>query len=331
MTTYAGYALHVTPWLLAVAAVFVGASGIDGSVAGSELLLYLRQDPALTPDAAILWDIRMPRIALALLVGAALSGAGATLQTLFKNPLVDPFLLGISAGAAFGCALSIGMWPHWPIQPLAFIGALLSAVIVLLLAQAAGGGRLALVLSGVVLSAFLTAATGLVKFFVEPQKLQSIVFWMMGSFSLADWSAVQVAGWGVLIGLCPLLLLRWRLNVLALSDDEARALGVAVEPLRLLAVVCTALATAFAVSVCGLIGWIGLLTPHIARLLVGADVRRLLPASLSLGAALMLIADTISRSLTQYDLPVGLVTALLGAPFFIVLLRYAHSGWTQQH
>lgn len=323
------YLPHISPFLVAFAVLFIGAADIDWKIAFDGIVNYVLHGSELESDAAIVWDIRLPRIILAVLVGAILSGSGAAMQTIFKNPLVDPFLLGISSGAALGCALSVAVFPSLPIQPLAFVGALVATLGALGLAKIAGGGRIALVLAGVVLSAFLGAATGVIKFFASPDKVQAIVIWLMGSLSLSDWGSVKIALVGFVVGFVPLFAIRWRINILSLGDDEAKSIGVSLEKVRFFAVLCAAFACALAVSVSGTIGWIGLLTPHIARILVGSDMRRLLPASISLGAALMLISDTIARTLTQYDLPVGMVTAMLGAPFFVLLLRRANSGWTQ--
>jgi iron complex transport system permease protein len=321
--------LHLTPFLLACVVLFFGAAGVDWNLVAPGVWHYLWEGVDLVPDAAIVWEIRLPRILLALVIGATLSGSGATMQTMFKNPLVDPFMLGISAGAAFGCALSVGVFPNLAIQPLSLVCAISTAFVVLFLARSVGGGRIALVLSGVIVSAFLMAMTSAIKFFVPPDKVQVIVLWLMGSFGLADWSALRIAGFGLLVGFTPVLLLRWRLNLLSLGNDEVQALGLSAEKLRAIVIICLSFASALAVSVSGVIGWVGLITPHIARTLVGSDMRRLLPTSLSLGAGLMLLADTLARTLTKYDLPVGIVTALFGAPFFVYLLRRAKCGWTQ--
>ncbi len=320
---------YILPIVMAIGVIFVGSADIDWNLAISGIANHLFYGEELESDAAIVWEIRLPRVLLALIVGAVLSGSGAAMQTIFKNPLVDPFLLGISSGAALGCALSIAVLPKFPVQPLAFIGALIATVAALSLARVAGGGRIALVLSGVVLSAFLAAATGIIKFFATPDKVQAIVVWMMGSLSLSDWASVKIAVFGLVVGFVPIFALRWKINLLSLGEDEAKALGVSTEKLRFFTVLCAAFACALAISVSGTIGWIGLLTPHIARILVGSDMRKLLPASISIGAVLMLLSDTIARTITQYDLPVGMVTAMLGAPFFILLLRRANSGWTQ--
>lgn len=318
--------IYVAPLLLAIGVLGVGSTDVALLQALGEWNAYFLGEE-ISMDASIVWDIRLPRIFLAILVGAILSGSGAVMQGVFKNPLVDPFLLGISSGAAFGCALSIGIFPHLPTQPLAFFGAIFSAFIVLIVAKLAGGGKIALVLSGVVLSTFLAAMTGLIKYFVDPYKVQAIVLWLLGSLSLSDWRGVAITGFGLLFGFIPVLLLRWKINLLSLGEEEAQTLGVSPEKMRALMLFFVSLSCALAVSVSGVIGWIGLLSPHIARFIVGPQMQRLIPASLCLGGAMLLLADTVARSLTSYDLPVGIVTAILGAPFFVLLLRRAKQNW----
>lgn len=274
------------------------------------------------PETAILYDIRIPRVILAGLVGMALSGSGVTLQGIFRNPLVDPFILGISAGAALGCALSVGFLTQWPIQLLAFLFGLISVLLTYALARTQGEvSRLPLILSGVIISAFFTAMVSIIKFLVDPHKLQSIVFWLMGSFSLANWKMVKVAGIGILGGILPLFLMRWRLNVMSMGETEAKTLGVNVRRERILFIAGSTLAVSIAVSVSGIIGWVGLMVPHLARMLTGPDHKTLVPLSMAGGAAFMIFADTIARNLANFDIPVGIITAIIGAPFFIYLMK----------
>lgn len=274
------------------------------------------------PELAIVWNIRLPRIVLASLVGAALSAAGVTLQGVFRNPLVDPFILGLSAGAAFGCALSVAFLPALPVQVSAFLFSIVASFIAYGLAKHQGEvSRLPLVLSGVVVSAFFTALVSILKFLVDPHKLASIVYWLLGSFSLADWSAVLAASLGVGAGGMVLFLTRWRLNALSMGDEEARALGINVERDRLLLIAAASLAVGSAVSVSGIIGWVGLMVPHLVRMIIGPDHRQLMPYAMAAGATFMVFADTLARNLTSFDLPVGIITALSGAPFFIYLMN----------
>lgn len=274
------------------------------------------------PEKAIIWDIRLPRILTAFLVGASLSGAGVTLQAIFRNPLVDPYILGISAGAAFGCAITVGFLEVLPIQLMAFIFAILAVVLAYFIAKTYGEvDRLSLVLSGVIISSFFTALVSIVKFVVDPHKLQSIVYWLMGSFNLADWRTLKLILPGILLGLLPLFLMRWRLNVLSMGDEEAKMLGINVEKERMIFILFSTLSVATATSVCGIIGWIGLMVPHLIRMMVGPDHKVLLPLSFFGGGAFMIAADTLARTLTNFDIPVGIITAVGGAPFFVYLMK----------
>jgi len=305
-------------------AIFLGAYGVTPLMVLKILLnetLHIFEIGDI-PEKAILLDIRLPRVILAGLVGACLSCAGVTLQGIFRNPLVDPFILGISAGAAFGCAITIGFLSFVPIQLMAFVFAVSAVVIAYTVAKTQGEiSRLPLILSGVIVSAFFTALVSIVKFLVDPNKLQSIVYWLMGSFSLADWKAVKVSFVGIIFGILPIFLMRWRLNVMSLGEDEAKTLGVNVSRDRLLFIGFSTLAVAVATSLCGIIGWVGLMVPHLVRMLTGPDHKTLVPLSLTAGASFMILADTVSRTLTSFDIPVGIITALTGAPFFIYLMK----------
>lgn len=313
-----------SPFIVAWIALFLGAYGVTPPMVIKILLnetLHIF-DIVDIPEKAIIIDIRLPRVILAGLVGAALSCAGVTLQGIFRNPLVDPFILGISAGAAFGCAVTIGFLSFLPIQFMAFVFAILAVMIAYGVARTQGEvSRLPLILSGVIVSAFFTAMVSIVKFLVDPHKLQSIVYWLMGSFSLADWKSVKIAGVGVVSVILPVFLMRWRLNVMSMGEEEAKALGVNIKRERLLFIGFSSFAVAVATSLCGIIGWVGLMVPHLVRMLAGPDHKTLVPLSISAGAAFMIAADTVSRTLTSFDIPVGIITALTGAPFFIYLMK----------
>jgi iron complex transport system permease protein len=272
----------------------------------------------------VLFRIRLPRVLAAMLVGAALSVAGAAYQSLFRNPLVSPDILGVSTGAGFGAVLGILLGlPVAAIQLLGFGGGLLTVAAVGALARTlrGGGDVLVLVLAGIVVGALAGAAISLVKVLADPyDQLPAITFWLLGSFSGVlprDLPATLVP---LAVGLVPLALLRWRIDLLSLSDDEARSLGVRVGALRLAVIVCATLVTAAAVSLAGTIGWVGLVVPHAARLLVGAAFARLLPFSMVLGAAFMLGVDTLCRTAFGTEVPPGVATAFIGTPVFIALL-----------
>jgi len=320
------HALVLTsPLFIASASLFIGAYGISPLMVVRSLLYELLpygSAMADLPEKSIILDIRVPRVLLAAIVGVALSGSGVTLQGVFRNPLVDPFILGLSAGAAFGCAISIGFFPALPVQLSAFLFSIGSVLLAYNIARSQGEvSRLPLILSGVIISAFFTALTSIVKFLVDPHKLQNIVFWLMGSFSLADWHTISVSGVGILIALCPVYLMRWRLNVLSMGEDEAKLLGINVMRDRLIFVVSSTIAVSLAVSVSGIIGWVGLMVPHLVRMITGPDHRTLVPLSMAAGAAFMIFADTVARSITTYEIPVGIITAISGAPFFIYLMK----------
>jgi len=329
-TTY--LLILISPFLAGGIAIFLGTYEISPIMALkiiiSEILPIFRTNPDI-PEKAIIFDIRLPRIVLAGLVGIALSGSGASLQGIFRNPLVDPFILGISAGAAFGCALCVGFLENVPIEIMAFIFSIIAVILAYSMAKTKGEvAKLALILSGVITSAFFSALVSIVKFLVDPHRLQSIVFWLMGSFSLADWQKVRIAGIGIIIGLLPIFFMRWRLNALSMGEEEAKALGVNIKRERIIFITGSSLAVGVAVSVTGIIGWVGLMAPHLVRMLIGPDHRQLIPLSMAGGATFMIFADTIARNLTGFDLPVGIITAIIGAPFFIYLMRRgAKESW----
>jgi iron complex transport system permease protein len=318
------FLIVLSPLAFGWIALFLGAYDISPSATVS--LLAGRLLPGLAspdaPESAILFDVRLPRIILAGLVGAALSATGATFQGIFRNPLVDPFILGISAGAAFGCALSVGFLPGVPIQLAAFLFGSAAVILAYLIARTQGElSRLPLILSGVIVSAFFTAMVSVVKFLVEPMKLQSIVYWLMGSFSLADWKTVRLVAAALAISLVPVHLMRWRLNVISMGEHEAQSMGVNVKRDRIVFIAASTLAVSAAVSVSGIIGWVGLMVPHLIRMVAGPDHKTLVPLSLAGGAAFMIAADTLARNMTAFELPVGIVTAIMGAPFFVYLMK----------
>ncbi|SDP07787.1 FecCD family ABC transporter permease [Pseudomonas jinjuensis] len=290
------------------------------------LAAHLGGDPGSVPERieTVLWNLRMPRILAALAVGASLSAAGAAYQSMFRNPLVSPDILGVSAGAGLGAVLAIflGLSLPW-VQLSAFCGGLLAVASVYLLASRVGRHDpvLVLVLAGVALSALLGAGISLLKVLSDPYtQLASITFWLLGGLNGVSREDLLGAAPLMLFGVLPLVLLRWRVNLLSLSDEEAAALGLNIVRTRRLLIVAATLMTASAVSITGIIGWIGLVVPHMARLLVGAEFSRLLPASLLLGAGFLLLTDTLARTVAAMELPLGILTALVGAPFFLVLL-----------
>jgi iron complex transport system permease protein len=288
-------------------------------------------DGALSPGEIVFARVRLPRVAAAVLVGAALAGAGTAYQTLFRNPLVSPDILGVSSGAGFGAVLGILLsLPVVGIQGLAFLLGLGTVALVYLIAAALHGHdrTLVLVLSGVVVGALAGACISLVKILADPyDQLPAITFWLLGSLAGVKFADLAIVAPLVIVGLVPLILLRWRIGVLSLGDDEARALGVDVPRLRILVIAAATLMTASVVAISGVIGWIGLMIPHIARMLVGPNFSRLLPAAMLMGASFMLLVDTLARSLARIETPLGILTAVLGAPFFLWLLARGRKTW----
>jgi iron complex transport system permease protein len=272
----------------------------------------------------------MPRISAAILVGAALSLAGGSFQGLFRNPLVSPDILGVSAGAGFGAALAILLsGDRVMIQASAFCFALISVGIVYSVSKVVKGNRtLSLVLAGMAISSLFSASLSLMEYVADPtDQLPTIIYWLMGSLASLTGTDVLVAGIPLLAGAVVLLLIRWRFNVLAMGEEEAQALGVNVGRLRIVIIVCCTLMSASAVCLSGIIGWVGLVIPHISRLLVGPDHKRLLPVCLLMGACYLLIIDDVARTLSSLEIPLGILTAMIGAPFFLYMLSRRGKGW----
>jgi iron complex transport system permease protein len=282
-------------------------------------------DPGVADNArAVVLQVRGPRVIAALAVGAALAAAGAAYQNMFRNPLVSPDILGVSSGCALGAVAGILLsLPIAAVQGLAFVGGLAAVALVLAIGSWVRGHDrvLTLVLTGVVVGSLFGAGIAFAKYLADPyNQLPAITFWLLGSFSGVLPRDLAYALPLVLVGFVPLVLLRWRINLLSLPDDEARALGVEAGKLRLAVIVAATLVTSAGVAIAGVIGWIGLIVPHAARLLVGAEFARVLPLSAILGAALMLVVDTLCRTVARTELPPGVITALVGTPVFILLL-----------
>ena len=274
----------------------------------------------------VLFNIRIPRILLALLAGAGLSSAGAAFQSLFANPLATPDTLGVANGASFGAALGILLgFGAAQVQLSAFLFGVLSVVLVFTVTKTAAGGRpsmIMVILAGMVISSLFSALVSLVKYVADPQDvLPVITFWLMGSFSGVTRSSLMMGGPVIAAGTLLLFLLRFRLNALSLPEDEAKALGVNLPLVRGLVIVAASAVTASVVSMCGVIGWVGLLIPHLGRMAFGNDNRRLLPFSAMAGGLFMLVTDTIARCATASEIPVSILTAVVGAPVFLMLLR----------
>ena len=292
-----------------------------------EILIAFAGDPwraTSAIDERIVLLVRAPRVLLAALCGAGLAVAGAALQGVFRNPLVAPQILGISPGAAFGGALAILLgWSGFALLSLSFTCGLLALVIVGFIARINGRTEtVTIVLAGLVVGALFGALVSLLQYVADPNgSLPAIVFWLMGSFSSATWERVWLAVPGLSIGICGLLMLRFRLNILSLDEAEARSLGAQPDRERWAVFILVALIVGSQVAISGIVGWVGLVIPHMMRFLVGSDHRKLLPASALAGAAFTVLVDTLARSVSAAEIPLGVLTALVGAPVFAVLLR----------
>lgn len=275
-------------------------------------------------------QIRLPRILAALLVGGGLAVAGASFQGLFRNPLVSPDILGVSSGAAVGAALAILLYaPTVMIQVWAFCFALVAVGLTYFMSsKVKGNPTLSLILAGIAIESLFMALLSLIEYVANPQnQLPAIIYWLMGSLNAVTMGELEVAAVPMLGGMAILLLIRWRINVVAMGEEEAMSLGVDTKKIRAVIVICCTVVTAAAVCISGTIGWVGLVIPHIGRMLVGPNHSVLLPVTVLLGATYLLIIDDIVRTAASVEIPIGILTAIIGAPFFLYLLNRGRWGW----
>ena len=275
------------------------------------------------------WNLRVPRILLAALVGAGLSTAGCAFQSLFANPLATPDTLGVASGASFGAALGLLLGlPMVGVQLTALVLGGLAVALTWLAGSGKNKGLSTIVLAGIMMGSLFNALVSLVKFMAdEESQLPAITYWLMGGLNNAAFKSLLLGAPPILLGMAILFLLRWRMNLLPLHEDEARASGVSISLLRGITVFCATMITASCVSMCGQVGWVGLLVPHMCRMKFGSNHLSLLPASISFGAAFMIIVDTVARSASAQEIPISILTAIIGAPFFIILMRRS-GGWS---
>jgi len=274
-------------------------------------------------QATLFFNVRLPRVLLGLMVGCCLAVAGAAYQGTFQNPLVSPDILGASQGAAFGAALAILLgFSAAGVSLTAFAMALLTVFLVLLIsARAKGNHMMVVVLAGVMVSSLFQAGVSYAKLVADPtDELADITYWLMGSLTGAKMSEVTTVFPLMLVGCAVLFALRWRINILTMGDDEAATMGVSARLIRIVVIVAATIVTASSVCVTGMIGWVGLVIPHLCRMLVGADYRRLIPASMLMGAGFLLVVDDVARLATTAEIPIGILTAFVGAPFFLYLI-----------
>jgi iron complex transport system permease protein len=311
--------------LLLVVVAFGSASIGSYPISLHDWWNMLRGQTAGGTAEIVLLQIRLPRLLACILVGSGLSLAGSSYQGMFNNPMVSPDILGASAGAGFGAAAGILLGLNFvSIQALSFAGGLVAVLLAWALASGLcrrGDPILMLVLVGILIGSMFTALISLTKYVADPyNKLPAITFWLLGSFASITQKDVWLAGIPIAAGCIPLLLLRWRLNVLCMGEQEARALGVNTRAMRFVVIVCATLITGASVSICGMVGWIGLVIPHLARMVVGPNHKILLPAAAIMGGCFLLLVDDVARTVGALEIPVGILTALIGAPFFLFLL-----------
>ncbi|WP_312472164.1 iron ABC transporter permease [Neobacillus sp.] len=313
--------------------LLLGRYPLDATTVFAVILNKLGVINSSSADMAtsIVLNIRLPRALLGALVGASLAVSGAAFQGVFRNPLVSSSILGVSPGAGFGAALAILLFNNsFMIYVLAFGFGVLAVFLSYVIGRSYNTTpAVMLVLGGTIVSSVFSSLISLVKYLADPyDQLPKITFWLMGSLASASYKDIMIAGIPMLLGISGLIAIRWRINVLSMGDKEARALGVNLGLLKGILIISATLATAGAVCVSGVIGWIGLIIPHISRMIVGNDNRLLIPTSLSIGACYLVIIDNVSRTITGSEIPLGILTAIIGAPFFVYLLKRKAGGWT---
>jgi iron complex transport system permease protein len=316
-------------FLLASASIALAAGAYDISLADVYGILFEHLVPFLNNPMrepvldTIVWNMRMPRILMAIAAGAALAAAGAVYQGCFRNPLVDPFILGVSSGAAFGAALGI-VFPSFflSIQFSAFLFGALAVAGAYILARKGGSTHaLTLILAGIVIASVFDGLVSILKYISTDAALRTIVFWIMGGLYYASWGDVRLNLPIVVISCVILVLLAWKLNILSLGEEESRALGVDPQALTIIFVVIATLLTAIVTATVGIIPWVGLMMPHAARMILGPDHRAVIPAAALLGGIYLLVCDTLARTLTGAEIPVGIIASILGAPYLFYLIR----------
>jgi iron complex transport system permease protein len=326
--------LIVLPLLGILVSLFLGRySASPATVVNvflSKMLPWIDFEVPNTAEVALIW-VRLPRLILATFVGMSLAISGASFQGVFRNPLVSSHILGVAAGASLGAGIAIIMdAPLWVIQISAFCSGLAAVAAAYFVGKVFGEtGTLTIVLAGIIIGSLFGAALSILKYGADPEtKLPEITFWLMGSLAASNWSRVVMALPAMVIGIGGLLSLRWKINVLSLGDEEAKAMGINTNILRAAIIICCTIVTAAAVCVSGVIGWVGLVIPHIGRMLVGPDHKDLLPACLALGGTYLLLVDDIARTITSSEIPIGILTALIGTPFFVFILKRRGTSWS---
>ncbi|MFH0968063.1 MAG: iron ABC transporter permease [Methanobacteriota archaeon] len=332
MCTEIGFII-MAPFILALLSLFIGQYNLD-PVTVLQILFspVTHHDPTWTEaQANVIFNIRIPRIIGAFLIGGGLSVAGAVYQSIFRNPMVSPDILGVSSGAGFGAAIAILFsLPILLIEASAFLFGLLSVVFAITLSRIyKGESILVLVLSGIIMGSLFTSLISLIKYVADPtSKLPAITYWLMGSLSAVTMPDIFLSIPFILPGVIYCMLVGWRLNAFSLGDEEAGSLGIDTRRMQYILILISTLITAFSVCICGIIGWIGLVIPHLGRMIVGPDNARLIPVSFFLGAAYLILIDNIARNATTAEIPLGILTAIVGVPFFAYIMARRDVGWT---
>lgn len=321
--------LPIFPVLLGIICIGIGKYALTPGETAQTLYHGLFGGSVDAVAKSVVMNLRLPRVLLALFAGAALSAAGVAFQAVFANPLAAPDTLGASAGAGCGAciALLLGV-SSLAVQGMAFVFGLLAVCLTYLMSRSAHRtGTVMLVLSGIAVSALFQAMVSIIQMVADPtEKLPEITYWLMGSLSRANYMGLLYGLPVMFFGCTILYALRWRLNLLSLDDSEAASLGIPVKLLRGIVIFAATLCSAACVSLCGMVGWLGILAPHMARLLVGSDNRYVLPLAMSIGAAGLLLMDTLARNIVSGEIPISVLTALIGAPVFLFLLRKSNGG-----
>ena len=311
--------LILLPIVVGLAALCIGRMGITPS----EVLKAFTGSEEIKGTVKItVMNVRLPRVLLGLLCGAGLSVAGCSFQSFFSNPLATPDTMGVAGGASFGAALGLLLGFGMPgVQILSFALGVAAVLLTKLAASGRSHGPAVLIISGIMVGSLFSALVSLVKFVADAEsQLPAITYWLMGSLSSAGYNNLAIGAPVIIAGIIVIFLLRWRMNLLSLSEDELIASGTNVKLLRSLVVICATAMTASVISMCGQVGWVGLIVPHMCRMVLGQDNAKLIPASVSIGAAFMVIVDTVARSVSAAEIPVSILTAIIGAPFFILIL-----------
>jgi iron complex transport system permease protein len=317
--------IYLLPLPIVLASLFIGPSETANPDAIFNLIFNNTGNSSLVQS--VIFDVRLPRILLTFLVGGSLAISGCSIQAIFRNPLTDSYILGLSSGAAFGAALALA-YSFLPVQVSAFIFGLIAVGLSYFMARKNKNVSIvSLILSGIIVSGIFTALLTLVQFYSDPFKLQSIVHWTMGNLHNANWEKLQSSVIPITVGVLVLFVYRWRLNVLALGDDEARTVGINPEKDKLIILIASTLAASSAVAVAGIIGLYGLIVPHMVRMIIGPDNRQSIPLNFLFGGMFLLVIDDFSRTLSGFEIPIGVFTMLLGAPFFIFLMKKTNIGW----